>query len=40
MAVGAAGVFFSSALVLIPCAALWALSVLYYGRVMERWFGE
>lgn len=36
MAMAAAGVFFSSPLVLIPCAGAWAFSVWYCGRVMER----
>ena len=40
MTVAAAGVFFSSWLVLIPCVGVWALSLWHYGRVMERVFTE
>lgn len=36
MAMAAAGVFFSTPLVLIPCIAAWAISVWYYGNVLER----
>lgn len=39
MATAAAGIFFSSRLALIPCVVAWALSVWYYGRVMERLLG-
>jgi hypothetical protein len=36
MAMAAAGIFFSSPLVLLLCVAAWAVSVWYYGRVFER----
>jgi hypothetical protein len=36
LAMAAAGIFFSSPLVLIPCVGAWAFSIWYYGRVMER----
>jgi len=40
MTMAAAGIFFSSPLVLIPCVGAWALSVWHYGRVMERLFAD
>jgi hypothetical protein len=35
MATAAAGVFFSSPLVLIACVAVWGLSLWHYGRVLD-----
>jgi hypothetical protein len=40
MTMAAAGVFFNSGLVLLPCIGAWALSVWHYGRVMERLYAE
>lgn len=40
MTMAAAGIFFNTPLVLLACAAVWALSVWHYGRVMERVFGD
>lgn len=36
MAVAAAGIFFNGAYLLAPCAVAWALSVWWYGRVIDR----
>jgi hypothetical protein len=36
MAMAAAGIFFNGAFVLAPCAAAWAISVWWYGRVLDR----
>ncbi|HEU0140566.1 MAG TPA: hypothetical protein VFQ79_12665 [Bryobacteraceae bacterium] len=36
MTTAAAGVFFNSVLVVVPCLAVWAGSVAYYGRELER----
>lgn len=36
MAVAAAGIFFNGAYLLVPCAVAWALSVWWYGRVIDR----
>ena len=36
MAVAWAGIYFNGAYLLVPCAAAWALSVWWYGRVIDR----
>jgi hypothetical protein len=36
MAMAAAGIFFNGAFILAPCAAAWAASVWWYGRVLDR----
>ena len=36
MAMAAAGIFFNGAYLLAPCAVAWAISVWWYGRVLDR----